>query len=94
MKHLIYIIAALMIAAPANAACYVDYKAKRTYPLKLHYGVMKISNGDCAGLSGLRSTVSARLTSNGWQLLNILSTFDETGLSARKGNAGEFYLKY
>ena len=34
---------ALMLAGPAQAECYADYKAKQDDPLRLHYGVAQVS---------------------------------------------------
>lgn len=85
--------AAVITAVPAiaEAACYADYKARRDNPLKLHYGVMQVSSCD---RGAARGEVAARLARNGWTLLNVLGTFDESGLEKRKANAGEYYLRF
>ena len=36
------VLVTIALAAPSHAACYVDYKAKRDNPLRLHYGVMQL----------------------------------------------------
>ncbi|GGM09052.1 hypothetical protein GCM10011534_33800 [Pseudooceanicola nanhaiensis] len=85
--------AAVITALPAiaEAACYADYKARRDNPLKLHYGVMQVSSCDRGAAQG---EVADRLARNGWTLLNVLGTFDESGLEKRKANAGEYYLRF
>ncbi len=98
MKKLVQTVAlAAMLTAPAlaaNAACYADYKAKRDNPLKLHYGVMQLSDAACASRQAAAGEIAQRLAANGWLLLNVLSTFDESGLPQRKESAGEYYLRY
>ncbi len=94
MKKLILITAALaMLAAPLQAAdCFADYKAKRNDPLKLHYGVARIS-GACNTASA-KGELALRLRADGWTLLNVLSVFDASGLEGRKPSAGNYYLRY
>ncbi|MFN3605754.1 MAG: hypothetical protein ACK4SS_00960 [Cypionkella sp.] len=90
MKHLILAIAALCaLALPAQAACYADYKAKMDDPLRLHYGVAEVA---CGG--DTVADLAARLAANGWTLLTILSTFDETGLQERKDSAASYFLRF
>ncbi len=79
-------------AAGANAACYADYKAKQDDPLRLHYGVAEV-RGDCSS-SSAADQLWPRLQQGGWQLLNVVGVFDETGLEERKGSAGEYFLRY
>lgn len=96
MKHLAHILAlCLLCSAPGTARaadCYADYKAKQDSPLRLHYGVMQLS-GTCAK-EPAKSELSARLTQNGWTLLNVLSVFGPDGLEERKANAGPYYLRF
>ncbi|WP_298803674.1 hypothetical protein [uncultured Lentibacter sp.] len=94
MKILIPISAALaLFAAPLHAAdCYADYKAKQDNPLKLHYGVARIT-GDCTTASA-RAELTPRLAKGGWVLLNVVSMFDASGLTERKESAGPFYLRF
>ena len=42
MWKLAPILALAALAGPAGAACYADYKARQTDPLRLHYGVIEI----------------------------------------------------
>jgi len=97
MKHLALkpaLIAALLaLAAPANAAdCYADYKAKQDSPLRLHYGVIQLS-GDCKK-GAAKAEISARITPQGWTLLNVISVFGPEGLQQRKPDAGPYYLRF
>jgi len=91
MKSLALLILALSASA-ANAACYADYKAKQDDPLRLHYGVMEVRE-DCSK-SAAQSELAPRLAAAGWQLLNVVSVFDETQLDAKRGEAGEHFLRY
>lgn len=92
---LLAIVAAFtVLAAPASAACYADYKAKRENPLKLHYGVMQVDIAPCNMSEQVRAEVARRLSAQGWQLLQVGSVFDDSGLGRRKRDAGEYYLRY
>lgn len=82
------------LASPASAACYADYKAKRENPLKLHYGVMRIDSNSCKMSDKVKSTISQRLQSSGWQLLQVQSVFDDSGLEKRKRDAGAYFLRF
>mgnify|MGYP001545456809 CR=1 FL=1 len=81
-----------LAAGPASAACFADYKAKRDDPLRLHYGVAEI-RGDCAP-GPAADELRPRLAAAGWELLNIVSVFDETGLEERKESAGDYNLRF
>lgn len=83
-----------VLATPASAACFADYKAKRENPLKLHYGVIQIDSNPCAMSDKVKSTVAKRLSASGWQLLQVQSVFDDSGLGKRKRDAGEFFLRF
>lgn len=84
---------ALALAAPASAACYADYKAKRDNPLRLQYGVIQIPDAAC-NKAAARGVIAARIGQDGWQLLTVLSVFGPEGLPGRKKQAGAFFLKY
>ena len=88
------IAAATLLALPATAACYADYKAKQDNPLKLHYGVIQLPDRVCGSTQDARPVVSRRIGADGWTLLNVLSIFDQNGLEQRKASAGEFFLRY
>ena len=80
----------------ATAACYTDYKAKKNQPLQLHYGVMKLYEKDCIDESqrDRDNRVALRLKIAGWQLLGVLTAFDDNGLKQRKESAGQYYLRF
>ncbi|NAZ38059.1 hypothetical protein [Rubellimicrobium sp. CFH 75288] len=84
----------LLLALPAEAfaACFADYKASRRDPFELHYGVAEIL-GPCDPRSA-EQELAPRLAADGWQLLEVVATFDETGLEERRESAGDFYLRY
>lgn len=94
--HLIPALAlcALTIAGGARAECYADYKAKQDGPLRLHYGVLAISDGACGDNGAAGAEAAPRVAQGGWTLLQILSTFGPEGLAERKDRAGEFFLRY
>ncbi len=81
-------------AGPLQAACYADYKAKQDDPLRLHYGVIALSDDACARPATAKREAEARIAAGGWSLLNILSTFSDEGLAERKKNAGPYYLRF
>lgn len=93
MKHT-FIIALLisLSATGAQAACYVDYKAKQDNPLRLQYGVAEV-RGACT-LAQAETELTERLAADDWHLLEVLDLFDETGLDERRQSAGDFYLRY
>lgn len=94
MKKLLFLVPlVLALSGPAAAECYADYKAKRDEPLKLHYGVAQVSDGNCSPGSA-EGELAPRLATDGWTLLNVLSTFGPEGLEERKASAGEFFLRY
>ena len=80
------------MAGSAAAACYADYKAKKDDPLQLQYGVAEVY-GECTKAAAT-AELRDRLAADGWQLLEVVGTFDESGLEGRRGNAGEYYLRY
>lgn len=94
MKRLITSAAlALVLAGPAAAECYADYKAKRDEPLQLHYGVAQVSDANCSPAAA-EGELAPRLAADGWTLLNVLSTFGPEGLAERKASAGDYFLRY
>lgn len=82
----------LALAPAAQAACFADYKAKQDDPLRLQYGVAEI-RGDC-DIETAEAELEPRLAEGGWQLLQVMGVFDESGLAEREESAGEFYLRY
>ena len=93
MKQMFLItVATLVLALPAQADCYADYKAKRDDPLQLHYGVAEVS-GACTRANA-EVQLEPRVESGGWELLNIVSVFGADGLNERKDSAGDYFLRY
>ncbi|MEM1067239.1 MAG: hypothetical protein AAF771_08590 [Pseudomonadota bacterium] len=88
------LVALALAATAANAACYADYKAKQDSPLRLHYGVIQISDGACGSIDAAEAEVRGRLAGAGWELLNVMSVFDDAGLDQRKESAAEFFLRF
>ena len=95
-KHPFFLALVVLVwfGAPAHAACYADYKAKRDNPLQLHYGVIKIDSSPCAMSNKVQTTVAGRLQAAGWQLLQVQSVFDDSGLERRKPDAGQYFLRF
>ncbi len=86
---------ALLLAptlAWAQEACYADYKASREDPLELLYGVDQVF-GECS-VPAAEAELRPRVAVDGWQLLEVMSTFDESGLEERRESAGEYFLRY
>lgn len=96
MKYIRFpLYAAVLVAltGPAFAAdCYADYKAKQDNPLRLHYGVAKVT-GPCTKAAA-RAQLSRRLGARGWTLLNVISVFGSDGLAKRKNSAGSNFLRF
>lgn len=80
-------------ASPAAADCYADYKAKQDRPLRLHYGVAQVSDGNCSRRAAA-GELGPRLARDGWTLLNVLGTFGPEGLDERRQSAGAYFLRY
>lgn len=86
---------ALLSANAAQAACYADYKAKKNAgQLRLHYGVVQISNAACGNRGRAEREVRNKVAKGGWTVLNVLSVFDDSGLDQRKQSASEFFLRF
>lgn len=83
-----------VLALPAQAECYADYKAKQDNPLRLAYGVSQVSDSACGKNKAAHAELAPRLAADGWTLLKILSTFGPEGLQERKASAGDFFLRY
>lgn len=83
---------ALVAAGPAQA-CYADYRAKMDNPLRLHYGVIDLPDAACS-LAAAAPVIAGRIAAGGWELLQVVSVFDEAGLAARRADAGEYFLRF
>ena len=75
MKRIAHIIALAfglaLAAGAANAACIVEYKAKRDNPLELFYGTAQVG-GDCSR-GDATERLRAQLARQGLTLLKVLS---------------------
>jgi len=80
-------------AGPAMAACYADYRAQRDAPFGLHYGVIEVPDSACS-TSDAEPVIAGRIAGDGWQLLQVISVFDESGLDARRSDAGAYFLRF
>jgi hypothetical protein len=94
-RHLVpFLLLTAGLAAPAEAACYADYKAKQDQPLRLAYGVAELPDSGCGGPDAAAAALAPRLAAAGWTLLNILSLFGPEGLEERRDSAGDHFLRY
>ena len=84
------IVLVLALSGPGFAACFADYKAKRDKPLRLHYGVIELSDAVCDNPGRARAEISRRIAVDSWDLLTVMSNFGRGGLEQRQKNAGEF----
>lgn len=87
-------LAAMMLALPASAQCYADYRAKRENPLRLHYGVAQLPDSACGNTDAATRHLQSRLQQDGWILLDLLSTFGPDGLESRRDRAEQYFLRY
>ncbi|MGR3502426.1 hypothetical protein [Pseudaestuariivita sp.] len=94
MRRLFLTIALLALGSAAQAACYVEYKAKRDAPLQLHYGVLELGDAACQSADRARARATARLETAGWSLLTVLSAQRQTPTDQMRDNAGPHYLRY
>ena len=87
------VIAAALLPGLALADCYVSYKAKRDDPLKLHFGVAAVADGQCS--KGAAATaLKPRLAKDGWILLSIVEMIPQDKLDGAKKSAGDYFLRY
>jgi hypothetical protein len=93
-RLIISIVVMAALALPAQAECYLDYKAKQDDPLRLHYGVAQISDAVCENKKAARAEMEPRLAVDGWTLIKIMGFFGPDGLNERKASAGDYFLRY
>jgi hypothetical protein len=86
-------LALAFVPMASHAACYAEYKAKRDNPLKLHYGIAKLSDAQCTK-SAAQAALTPRLAADGWVFLSIVGFVDETDLQGKKESAGAYFLRY
>lgn len=84
---------AVLGASPALAECFADYRAKMDNPLRLHYGVIELP-ADACSVGAATPLIAARIAQGGWELLQVVSVFDSSGLTPRRADAGEFFLRF
>ncbi|MDU8928086.1 hypothetical protein RXV86_11875 [Alisedimentitalea sp. MJ-SS2] len=72
IAHIMTLVAGLVLASTAaQAACVVEYKAKRDNPLELFYDVTQVG-GDCS-VADATERLRRKLTKQGLTLLKVLS---------------------
>jgi hypothetical protein len=93
LRPLLLGLALSLAALPATAACYADYRAKMDDPLRLHYGVIELPDTACSA-DAAGPVIAGRIAAEGWELLEVISVFDDSGLDARRSDAGDHFLRY
>ena len=93
LKPLLTAAVLAVVAGPLHAACFADYRARMDNPLRLHYGVVELPQSACS-VGAAASVVAGRLAAQGWQLVQVISVFDESGLASRRADAGQYYLRF
>ncbi|WP_299923032.1 hypothetical protein [uncultured Pelagimonas sp.] len=94
MRHFIApLLIALALPTGAMADCFVEYKAKKDNPLRLHYGILSLQ-GSCPSAGQAAGLASRRVSAGGWTLLNVVGLSQNPPSGAKKANAGEYYLRY
>ncbi len=88
------LVATLVLALPASAQCYADYRAQQSNPVRFHYGVVQLPDSACGNSGAAAAYLTARLQQDGWIFVDVLSTFGPEGLASRRERAGQFYLRY
>ena len=78
-------------AVGALAECFVDYKAKKDGPLQLHYGIMRLSDAECASPNG---SVARRIAVDDWTLLTVMGRLSAAEAQEKKADAGAYFLRY
>jgi hypothetical protein len=49
---------------------------------------------DACSVGAAAPVIAGRIASDGWQLLQVISVFDDSGLDARRSDAGAYFLRY
>lgn len=89
MKATVFFLA--LLAAPASAQCFADYKAKQDDPLRLHYGVAQIA---VCTRADAQTELAPRLAAAGWTLLQVVSIFGPDKLPEKQAGAGPYFLRF
>lgn len=88
------LVATVLLALPASAQCYADYRAQQGSPVRFHYGVAELPASACGTIQAAESQLRPRLQQHGWILVDVLSTFGPEGLDSRRERAGQFHLRF
>lgn len=91
MRLLLAALLSLALASQAGAACFVEYKAKRDNPLRLHYGIVQLDDRSCRNPG---PAVARRIAAGGWQLLTVMGVLNRNEAERRQRDAGAYYLRY
>ena len=91
---IMFFAASVLLAMPASAQCYADYRAQQDSPVRFHYGVAELPASACGDIQAAATTLAPRLQQHGWILVDVLSTFGPEGLASRRERAGQFHLRY
>lgn len=89
-----FLVATLLLALPASAQCYADYRAQQGSPVRFHYGVAELPASACGDIGAAAAAIGPRLQQHGWILVDVLSTFGPEGLASRRERAGQFHLRF
>lgn len=65
--------ALMLSAATAEAACTVQYKAKRDNPLKLEFAAAELPDAACSSPQAAAAALAPQLAQKGWTLLSVVS---------------------
>lgn len=82
---------AIALVGPAAAECYVEYKARRDAPFRLHYGIIRLDDAACRNPA---PAIARRIARDGWQLLTVMGNLSRAEAERRKADAGAYYLRY
>jgi hypothetical protein len=93
IHSLLMALALTLVAMPAVAACFADYRAGESGGSGLHYGVIELPDAAC-NAAAAAPEIARRIAAGGWQLLQVISVFDESGLDARRSDAGAYFLRF
>ncbi|MGP6086784.1 hypothetical protein [Antarctobacter jejuensis] len=86
----VLLVFALALPGAAAADCYVHYKAKRSAPYGLHYGIVRVY-GSCP--SNPAGVVQSRISSGGWSLLNVVKVTTAPPSPSEVSSAGSNYYR-
>lgn len=76
IRSTLAILALVVFPTLAQAACSVEYKAKKDNPLKLTYGSISVAN---CSQAAAEAEARAALAAQGWILLKVLSIKGSNG---------------